>query len=268
MEKLAAERAALGIDDCRRARATAHRASVYLPTGGSVRAPVSHLAELAERLTEIAMRHGYPHEQARNTDADAEWSECLHRFLRLTPHQAAHEGMWHFMTLVLVPDLVRWRWGTSRGPDASDRWITTRHRQRNTFGRLWWRCAVLHEAGAPAPYHRIHALGEDELVQLMERTSLSGNRRLAGVTADLLLETTRANPDVNRATLLRDQQKRILRLGAFMEFQAAGDEELRALVRETFGQSVRALRGEIAPLASIRSGRAAREDAVDQRAEA
>ena len=31
-----------------------------------------------------------------------------------SPYQAAHDGMWHFMTLVLVPDLVRWRWGEKK----------------------------------------------------------------------------------------------------------------------------------------------------------
>ena len=241
-ERLASELAALGIEECRRRRATVHRASVYLPTGGSTRASTTQLSEIASGLTAIAERHGYPCEQARNTDSDGEWSEFLHRSLRLTPHQAAHDGMWHFLTLALVPDLVRWRWGASRGAEPSDRWITVRHRGRNTFGRLWWRCAVLHQPSTPDPYRLAHALGEDELVQIMERPSLSGNRRLSRITADVLLETASINPDLNRASLLRDQQKRMLRLGAFLELLAAGDDELQGVVRETFLDSIRSLR--------------------------
>ena len=245
VERLAAELAALTIEDCRRRRATSHRQAVYLPTGGSAKASEQHLQELASALTQIAESHGYPREQARNTDADGEWAEKLHLMLKVTPHQAAHDGMWHFMTLVLVPDLVRWRWGvTSDGDRVSDRWITVSHRGRNTFGRLWWRSEVLLVLGSQEPYTLVHALTEDELVQIMERPSLSGNRRLSRITAELLLKTSAANPKISRADLLRDQQKRILRLGAFLELQMPSDAELKELVRETFKKSVHALRGE------------------------
>ena len=157
------------------------------------------------------------------------------------------------MTLSLVPDLARWRWGTSRRDEqASDRWVTVRHRGRNTFGRLWWRCEVLRAQGTPTPYALVHELTEDELVQIMERPTLSGNRRLSRMTAEVLIEVSAANLDINRALILRDQQKRILRLGAFLELQMPSDDELRELIRETFGQSVRALRGETEPLAPHR----------------
>lgn len=245
VERLARELACLSIAECRRRRATSHRRAVYLATGGTARASEPHLLEIAAGLSAIAERRGYPQEQARYTETDAEWSEFLHRNLRVTPHQAAHDGMWHFMTLVLVPDLVRWRWGVSQNADqVSDRWVTTRYRQRNTFGRLWWRCAILTSPNSPEPHRLIHALGEDELVQIMERPSLAGNRRLSRTTADILLKFAEADRDLNRPQLLRDQQKRILRLGAFVEFQVLSDESLAEIVRHTFEESVASLREE------------------------
>lgn len=241
--RLAQELASLSIDKCRNRRATTHREAVYLATGGATKVGESHLLEIADGLTEIAERHGYPEERGRKTDADSDWAEFLHEHLGINPYHAAHEGMWHFITVVLVPDLVRWRWGASeREAQVSDRWITVRYRQRNTFGRLWWRSEILRVNDSPESYRLIHELGEDELVQIMERPSLSGNRRLSRITAQLLIKTAEANPTLQRSELLRDQQKRILRLGAFIEFQIPSDDDLGLLIGETFQQSVQAAR--------------------------
>lgn len=241
IETSAAELARLSISDCRTRRQTTHRRAVFLATGGT-RASANHLEEIANGLTEIAERNGYPRESKRNTKADAEWAEFLHRQLNLTTHQASHDGMWHFFTIALVPDLVRWRWADARneGP-ASDRWVTVSHRGRNTFGRLWWRCAILADPEAADPYHLVRELGEDELVQIMERPSFAGNRTLSQASAEVLLEFGAANPSANRAELLREYQKRMLRLGAFLELQLLDKSTLRQLSAELFEKSLKAL---------------------------
>jgi hypothetical protein len=99
---------------------------------------------------------------------------------------------------------------------------------------------------AHKPYELVHSLGEDELVGIMERTSLSGDRRLSKINADLLVEFGVANPELRRPDLLRDQRKRILRLGAFLEFQDLDDDEERKLVRETFEQAAAVVAAEAA----------------------
>jgi hypothetical protein len=97
-------------------------------------------------------------------------------------------------------------------------------------------------------YDLVRELNEDELVQIMERPSLAGNRRLSRMTAEILLETSTGNRDVNRSLLLRDQRKRILRFGAFLDFQVLSDDELRALLLETFALSLEAMRVDATPV--------------------
>ena len=244
IETLANDLAAMTVMECRQHRRVSHPKLIFPPTGGA-KAPAQHLEEIAAKLTDIAVQHGYPDDQNRNTTADADWAECLYTAVDTTPHQASYESMWHFFTIGLVPDLVRWRWGKTRdGEAASDRWVTVKHRGRNTFGRLWMRGMILSDSASPDPFRLVRNLGEDELVQIMERPSFAGNKRLSQTTADVLLAVAKENPKINRALLLREYQKRMLRLGAFVELQSLDNAMLRSLCEELFQKSMRALRSE------------------------
>jgi hypothetical protein len=159
--------------------------------------------------------------------------------MEVTPHEAAGGGLWHFMTCVLVPDLVLWRWGSGEDETSMDRWVTVRHRGRNCFGRLWWRAEVLRTPGNENPYLTIHELKEDEFVQIMERPWLAGNRSLSTTTARMLIEHGKRNPKSNRPLFFREVQKRLLRMGAYVEFEALDAKTLEALLSEVFLQTVK-----------------------------
>lgn len=237
----AAELGRLSVDQCRARRAVGHQARYFSALGG-VPATDAHLIEIADALTKIAVDHGYPENRGRLTGVDAHWSEFLHRRLDTTPNEAARDSMWHFFTIALVPDLVRWRWKESRDDSNSDRWVTVRHKGRNAFGRLWWRGEVLRAPDAGSPYHLVHALGEDELVQIMERASFAGNRLLSRTTATVLLAVQRTNRNANRGKVVREYQKRMLRLGAFTDFQSLDESKTRALALEVMQRTQRALK--------------------------
>jgi hypothetical protein len=244
IEALANELAAMTVLECRQRRRVSHPRAEYPAVGGAA-ASIQHLEEIAVKLTDIAEQHGYPEDQSRNTKVDADWAEWLYTNIKSTPHQASYEAMWHFFTVVLVPDLVRWRWGKTRGGEAaSDRWVTVKHRGRNTFGRLWMRGMILADTTEADPFKLVKSLGEDELVQIMERPSFAGNKRLSQMSAELLLSVGKANPEVNRASLLREYQKRMLRLGAFLELQSLDSSGLKSLCEELYEKSIRALRLE------------------------
>lgn len=237
---MAIELGGLSVEQCRVRRRTTDPCAIYTATGGA-RATVVQLEAIAKGLTEIAIKNGYPEERQRNTGADAEWAEWLHRHLDTSAHEAALDSMWHFMTVVLVPDLVRWRWGATKEDSISDRWITTKHRGRNALGRLWWRAEIFFDEDEENPYGLVHALGEDELVQVMERPSFAGNRTLSRTTAAMLLRAERENPGINRGAVLRDYQKRMLRLGAFTDFQVLDTKATGDLALEVLGRTLTAM---------------------------
>jgi Family of unknown function (DUF6339) len=242
IEALANDLADMSVMECRQHRKTSHPRAIFPPTGGT-KASEKHMEDIAAKLTEIAVRHGYPDDAHRNTSADAEWAEFLFTNVQAGPHQASHDSMWHFFTVALVPDLVRWRWGKKAdGEPASDRWVTVRHRGRNTFGRLWMRSMVLSDLTAHEPFRLMKSLGEDELVQIMERPSFAGNRRLSQASVELLLKVTKETPGISRPTLLREYQKRMLRIGAFIELQSLDNQSLKALCEELFIKSIKVLR--------------------------
>jgi hypothetical protein len=235
LERQAASLAELSIYDCRKRRGLSHQRAVYGSTGG-LQATESQLREVASGLTEIATEFGYPSRRSQDVaKIDACWSEWLHRNMSLSPHEASYDSVWHFVTVVLVPDLVVWRWGSRSGGAGMDHWVTVKHRGRNTFGRLWWRAEVLILAESENPYRLVHELGEDEHVQIMERPLLAGNCLLSRATASELVHLRQKKPIKG---VLREYQKRMLRLGAFTDFQSLDEEATTNLVREVFELSM------------------------------
>lgn len=241
LELEAAGLAHMSIEECRTHRKNSHPAAIYGAVGG-MQVTKPKLDHVADSLTQIAERFGYPHEKGRNTAVDSHWGEWLHENLETSPHEASFDSMWHFFTIALVPDLVRWRWGAaSKENVASDRWITLRHRGRNAFGRLWWRCEILKVPGSDTPYELVHFLGEDELVQIMERPSFAGNKLLSRTTAIVLKSFDSRSPKANRSELLRDYQKRMLRFGAFTDFQSLDKSAMRNLSVEVMTKAYQAV---------------------------
>lgn len=107
---------------------------------------------------------------------DVALGRSLHRTLNIVPADAAHEGTWSFLTLVVFPDIAAIRF-----PDLhANRFIGT---PRNALRRSWQRYELLGELSHGSQ----RALGEDELVGLFERTALVRNRRLAMALARRVL---------------------------------------------------------------------------------
>ena len=109
---------------------------------------------------------------------------------------------------------------------------------RNVFRRYWWRARSLGvNPGDPAS-----ELGEDQLVQVMERPSISGSRKLARTFAQTVLQAAVGSPDVGIEALMRDATKRLVRLTPFVCFEALPDADLRSQLSDLVATSARALR--------------------------
>jgi len=59
----------------------------------------------------------------------------VHAALRLTRREAADKRVWDYLTVVVVPEYVRWRWKTEKGVQAT-RFIGPEYKQ--AVARLWW----------------------------------------------------------------------------------------------------------------------------------
>jgi hypothetical protein len=222
---------------------TEHPSAIYAPTGWP-RVGRQQLRDTQEGLREAATWAGYPESfrDSRRGSFDAASGRILHQLMDIAPSEAAREGAWAFMACVLLPDLVRWRFPGEAGQSTThERFLGGVRGLRNTFGRVWWRAELLKQGGSRDVYELLELLGEDELVQIMERPSLAGSRRLARQVGESFLDSAVRNPATSRSDLMRESMKRLRRLLPFVSFDALDDVVLRQTLDGLFADTVRAL---------------------------
>jgi hypothetical protein len=72
-----------------------------------------------------------------NTKIDSFMASRLHQALPITPRQAGAIGIWHYLSVVEAPQLVRHRWQAKQnGMISKERFLG--NFVRNSFSRLWW----------------------------------------------------------------------------------------------------------------------------------
>jgi hypothetical protein len=244
-EKLANRLARESVDTCFGLRALTHHLAAS-SSGGSP-ADKAHMKLIASKLTDIAAKYGYPDVRERNVtrQSDIEMGIELIETMEISPMDAANPNVWHFLTCVLVPDIVAWRFPFDKGSSSDsgpniDRWMTIRYRERNCFGRLWWRVHTLREEEKSNPYKIVRALNEDEFIQITERPLLRGYRDLTLEMMRMLIKEGNKNKDLVRAELLREVIKRLMRYGALLDFNALDKKIAHGLLKDIFDQSLEA----------------------------
>jgi hypothetical protein len=191
------------------------------------------IEDLRTRVRACADELGFPESlnRAAVTRFDRPATRILHDTMDIIPADAAAMGVWSYLSLVALPDISVWRW-----PDrAADRILG---KPRNVFRRLWWRAEIVGSDLIDAP----RGLGEDELVNIMERATIAANRRLARSMAAAIVGL----PDTGlaRSELMRDMARRILRLQSVLCFDALEDNMIDSLVGQTLDASITALGAE------------------------
>ncbi len=162
---------------------------------------------------------------------DSAAGRVLYESLDIIPADAAAEGVWSFLSLVVLPEIGPWRF-----PDrAQDRLLG---HPRNVFRRSWWRAHVLGPDLDAAP-ERQQPLGEDELVQIMERPTLAANPTVACAVRDGIFRGAGRVPAA-RSEFARDLTKRMLRLTPFIAVDLLSVQELDSLLDQLIEQSAAA----------------------------
>lgn len=202
----------------------------FSETGGQ---RLQDLGPLRASLRALADEHGWPAAPQRTAEFEGRAARLLHAALPISPHEASQEEVWSYVTCCWLLDIAVWRFGH----EADERRFVG-NVNRNTFRRMWWRAEIL------GPDVDLTLLGEDELVNIMERPTIASDQRLARAVAMEFLSRVDSGVAGDRMHLMRDGMKRLLRLTPFVSFPALADPDLRLLVADVFDAAAAGLAGE------------------------
>lgn len=149
---------------------------------------------------------------------DAAVGAALHSSMEISASDASSDGVWAFLALVLMPDLA-----LQRFPDGTE--ARLRGGQRNVFRRTWWRQHVLGDLATP---DGVAPLGEDEMVNIFERSRLSRDHRLARAIATTILR----HEGSGRSQFARDLSRHVRALTGPLVVELCPEEEVARIVEE------------------------------------
>jgi len=176
----------------------------YAATGGN-RVERQKLEALANDIRATAIANGYPSKAKQKSIAnfDYELAVWLHDNLDIIDGEAFRQETWAFLSLCVVPDIVKWRF-----PEFHhSRCLGGR---RDCLQRLWLRARAF-DLGEKASdrWKVLRCMTEDAFVSIMERPSLSGNTEICKYIGIIWLNLS-SNPDItNMEKLNRDAIRRL-----------------------------------------------------------
>lgn len=215
----------------------------YASTGGS-RVDPQQLDDMRKGLLKVAEEHGFGTHEASATQArfDAALAAWLVQQPLLGTGDALRDDVWSFLSIVLAPDVVHWRFGASRSRYLGG--------IRNAFQRLWMRAKVLDRGeDADDRWGLLDRLTEDALVQITERPSIGAD---AILSRELAEGWVRAAARLGRRKMEDVMRLAILRLRIRNEIRSLSllpEAELAPLIDEFFDSAAETLgKSEDAPL--------------------
>lgn len=207
---------------------SSHPDQIWAPVGGRV--SPRRIRELADVLSSLGARYGFPGSAAPEAriafDRDA--AATVRDHMDLSWAEAGNRDLWSFTSLVVLPHLTRWRFGT----ENRERWVAT-DLTRHTWARLWWQAVVFagHE-------EVLAALTESDLNQLLERRSIGGDPRLV---LEIARAVTGLSGNAPRRAVIRDVTLRLMRYLAFVDVRALTDQQIRNLCSGLMAETLRRL---------------------------
>ncbi|NWO07296.1 MAG: hypothetical protein HLX50_16875 [Alteromonadaceae bacterium] len=211
--------------------ATNHPAAYYYATA-AITVPEAQLKQFRAKVMDVAYDLGFPAKLNSNRarELDQRISNILFQDLELVPAEAANKEVWNFLTLVVLPDIAKWRYPNEKQTPDYDRWLGS---NRNVIRKLWWREAVLgHDLNSQ--------IGEDEAVGIMERPMLSGQAPIARAMVKALLSVEKEFPKTARSELLRAGAVNLRRYLPFTAFEMLSETKLEEFVLNVFHSSSQA----------------------------
>lgn len=205
---------------------------------GGLRDPKS-FDDLADSLRKVAEACGFPASSGTTVRArfDRDAAIVLGDSAILRSGEALRDDVWAYMATVLLPDVVRWRFGKANAERFQGG-------VRNTFQRLWMRAWALDlGVGDIERWTLLRGLSEDAHVAIFERPSIGGNVILAKACAE---EWIRMSKEIGRAAMEDVMRKaiKILRLRhQIIDISVLPPAKVAEHVREAFRMAA----GELLP---------------------
>ena len=211
----------------RERRAAAERWITVPPVGGAV-APDATLDALANELLALAALHGFPEDRRGHAAFDADAAVLLATTGHMRPSDALRDDVWAFITTVLVPVIVRWRYGNQE----------ERHQGgvRNVLQRLWLRAAAV-DRGSAAGDSRwavVRALSEDAAVQIIERPGLAGASKVSRALGERWLADQQSRGSSGLEARMRTVVRNLLVVNQVVRLELLTEAELEAEIDRLF----------------------------------
>ena len=235
--RLMEERMPLPADELMRLGALEHPDAAPAASGGHAVSP-TRLKAVQEGIRDVAQKAGYPKALRRlaGQTFDRPVGSLLFESMGIVPGDAANDGVWSFLTLVVVPEIGPWRF-----PDkAPDRILG---RPRNVLRRSFWRAWAFGTDLDYAP-DGCTPLGEDEFVQIMERPSLGGNRHTSQALLTAIWKAERGGLAVARSEFVRELTRRTRAVRSHLSLDVLDASELAELLDRISQESNAALGGD------------------------
>lgn len=207
-----------------------HPDQVFAPIGGH-KVTQGHLEQVRDAVhgaVASAREVNDSHPQGSSgitweTRFDVHVGVALHQTLGISRSEAAVPGVWSWLTLVLLPDVIAFRHPRTKkaarltgGP-------------RNILSVTWWPVEVLGRSLVDPT--STQSLQVDEIVGLFERSALSRNNELAVAYATLVQQ----RQPQGRMSTTREFAKLVRRMGAHTSWSVARTEALESLLEEAAG---------------------------------
>lgn len=196
------------------------------PTGGEA---ASHEDLVRWRRQVVDQLRGWnTGSKSLNDRHGARLGRAISQVIDPIPSDAAHDGVWSFLSLNLFPDVVFARWPPESGTTelSKDRWIGAQlARDRNYLKLSWRRWQVL----GPVMESAAMPLGEDEFGALLERTSVARNVRLVRAAAREIVAFSTHN---SRMDFAREFMKILTFQTGPLNLDVLDDSELAELIRD------------------------------------
>ena len=195
---------------------TNHSAAVPAPTGTP--ATAQQLAVVREEIeTALSPLQAEP-EKFGVANWDAVAGRVLSNALDISATDASSNEVWAFLTLVVLPDFA-----IDRFPSMAEARLLGW--QRNTFRRTWSRHQVLGDMNLP---DGVNPLGEDEMVNIFERSKMSRDHRLARSLANEILRYEGRN----RSQFARDVSRHVRAMTGPLVLDVCPQAVVESLVSE------------------------------------
>jgi hypothetical protein len=178
------------------------KGNIVLPPGSLIRC--LDLLQLRENVLADLENSGFALGRKLSTNDKARWDKelgaSLFKNLEIPLHQIGDPSVWAYLTLFVFWDLPTWRFPKAEEKDELDLvnapeakssknpYLRSAGGPRNVLRKCWDRAYILGpELGTEGHAATVQGLGEDELVNIFERTTIGNNRKLASAIVETVL---------------------------------------------------------------------------------